>query len=95
MPFGIRAAYRLLENSYINKGFNTIEKIVSRWAPPSENDTKKYIQFVAEKTKINPKKVLIPQSYEYKTEIASIIQAMTKKENSYTIELNVITNAIS
>lgn len=94
MSFGIRAAFRLLQNSYINKGHNTINKIVTRWAPPSENDTNKYIDFVVSKTKISKDKVLIPTSFEYKTEIALIIQAMTKKETSHNLDLKTIENAI-
>lgn len=62
MEFGCRAALKILR-SYI-KGyeytgrtsrikFDTIEKIVSRWAPSSENNTERYIQFVSQKTGIN------------------------------------------
>jgi hypothetical protein len=42
MPFGYRAAFVTLA-TYLSRGWNTIEKIVSRWAPPIENDTEKYI----------------------------------------------------
>ena len=28
--------------------------MISRWAPPSENDTESYIQFVAESSRIDP-----------------------------------------
>lgn len=94
MKFGLLAAYKLLQNSYINKGYNTIEKIVNRWAPPSENATLKYIDFVSTKTKISKNKQLIPGSYEYKTELALIIQAMTKKETSYSMDLKTIQDVI-
>lgn len=44
---GWRAAFLLLKK-YINVyGCNTIEKIVKRWAPPSENATLTYINDVA------------------------------------------------
>lgn len=42
---GWRAAFKLL-NTYIRKGYNTPEKIVRRWAPPSENDTMNYVAYV-------------------------------------------------
>jgi hypothetical protein len=42
MPYGYRAAFITLA-TYISRGWNTLEKIISHWAPPSENDTEKYI----------------------------------------------------
>jgi len=45
MPYGYRAAFVIL-HTYLQRGENTIAKIVSRWAPPIENDTAKYIAFV-------------------------------------------------
>lgn len=45
--FGLRAGFCLL-NKYINvAGCNTIEKIISRWAPSTENATQKYIDYVS------------------------------------------------
>ena len=52
MQYGIRAGFIILRkyvtgyNGLTNK-FNTIEKIVRRWAPPTENVTQRYIDFVA------------------------------------------------
>lgn len=46
MEYGYRAALRTMR-TYINKyGANTIDKIISRWAPPSENNTLAYISNV-------------------------------------------------
>jgi hypothetical protein len=45
MPYGYRAGFVIL-HTYLMRGENTIAKIVSRWAPPNENDTEKYIAFV-------------------------------------------------
>lgn len=42
LEHGFRAALVLLCN-YHRKGYDSIEKIVTRWAPPSENNTKAYI----------------------------------------------------
>ena len=46
IKYGIRAACYLLMVSYRKKGIVTISEIVSRFAPSSENDTEKYIQYV-------------------------------------------------
>lgn len=44
--YGIRALMVILSN-YAKEGFNTVAAIITRWAPPSENDTKAYIASVA------------------------------------------------
>lgn len=46
--FGLRALMVLLRN-YLKKGLVTPEQIITRFAPPSENDTKSYIRFVEDK----------------------------------------------
>ena len=43
--YGYRAARIVLEN-YIKKGFNTIDKMIARFAPNNENDTKAYADYV-------------------------------------------------
>jgi len=42
MPYGYRAAFVALA-TYLSRGWNTIEIIISKWAPPAENDTEGYI----------------------------------------------------
>lgn len=46
VEYGFRAAYITLKN-YGQRGYNTIRKIVTRWAPPAENPTQTYIKYVA------------------------------------------------
>lgn len=43
--YGFRAAFILIYN-YMKQGNNTIRKIITKWAPPSENDTQNYIRNV-------------------------------------------------
>ena len=57
MPYGFRAALVLFRN-YIRKGDNTLAKIVAKWAPPTENHTGIYTSFVANKTGIDPERVI-------------------------------------
>lgn len=45
LNLGLRAGIKLLRN-YVRKGFNTPEKIISRFAPSSENNTKAYINYL-------------------------------------------------
>ncbi|MDR2916011.1 MAG: structural protein P5 [Tannerella sp.] len=53
MKYGYRAAFRTL-NTYIKKGFDTVDKIINRWAPPSENNTSSYITFIVKQTGFLP-----------------------------------------
>jgi stress response protein SCP2 len=68
---GIRALYKNLV-SYRNNGFNTVEKIISRWAPNTENNTASYIQSVAKYIQVNPKTIIPLNKYPHL--IASIIK---------------------
>lgn len=43
--WGVRAAMMIL-SKYRKRGLVTIEKIISTWAPPSENDTEAYIKYI-------------------------------------------------
>ncbi len=52
LKMGVRASVKVLQ-SYKNKhNVDTIEKLIGRWAPESENDTDGYIDFVAKKSGI-------------------------------------------
>lgn len=46
--YGMRAAYRLILN-YIKGDCGTLEDIIYRFAPPSENPTGKYLTYVVDK----------------------------------------------
>jgi hypothetical protein len=48
---GIRAIVKILL-SYQRQGFDTIAKMIDRWAPPAENDTAAYIADVCRIAKI-------------------------------------------
>lgn len=44
--YGLRAGFILLRNYVYKKDLWSVEKVVSRYAPPSENDTRGYISYV-------------------------------------------------
>lgn len=58
MKYGVRAAFKLLHNYIERYKLNTIEKIVRRWAPSSENNTEAYIKHVCEWTGFGRTQVL-------------------------------------
>jgi len=55
MAYGWRAAFVLLTRTYYHTyRLYTIRAIISRWAPPNENNTRAYIENVARLTGITP-----------------------------------------
>ena len=53
VKFGIRAMLRDLTND-IDKGKNTVRKLITEYAPPFENDTQKYIDVVSKAVGLTP-----------------------------------------
>lgn len=75
MEYGIRAGFKLMCN-HIN-GFggkrpkaNTIAKLIRVWAPPVENKTNKYIDFVAEHAGIGATDLIDVRNVELMVRIA-------------------------
>ena len=50
LAWGIRAAFCLLETYRRKYKAVCVEDIINRWAPPSENDTRKYVETVCRLT---------------------------------------------
>lgn len=73
---GYRAMSKILD-SYFKGGDNSVAEIVSRYAPPSENPTDDYIEFVAQEMNVDPSQPL-KNTPEIKAEL---IRAMVKFEN--------------
>lgn len=75
MEYGIRAGLRLIRN-HINgfKGtrpkMNTLKKLISVWAPPTENATSNYVEFVASHVGISSTAILDPNDRVQMTHIA-------------------------
>lgn len=90
---GYRAALALLRgDGYIGKGINTIEKIITKFAPPKENDTQGYINYVSNYTGIPKNKVI---SKHDKNSLINIVYAMSLVENntSEPVKIQAVKNA--
>ena len=66
MAYGYRAAWKILQSYYERfsrqgKPF-TVRNIISRWAPPTENDTEAYIISVLKLGSLGGKEKLLPPS---------------------------------
>jgi hypothetical protein len=77
MELGYRAMFKLLHN-YIDKGFDTISKMINRWAPTNENNTAAYINSIAKQTGISPDRLITKGDKE---RLIPIVTAMAKHEN--------------
>lgn len=54
MVFGVRALGKLLLNYFRSHGLDTVQTIINRYAPPSENMTGDYVRHVAEQIGVKP-----------------------------------------
>lgn len=70
---GIRAMARNLLAYNDKHGLNTVEGIINRWAPPSENKTSAYVQAVAKELGVRPGDVLNVREPETLTRLTSAI----------------------
>jgi hypothetical protein len=76
---GLRRMAKLLLGYEHNLHLDTIAKIVSRYAPPSENDTAAYIRDVAKRTGFGPGQHL---DLNNPGVLSALISAMTKHEDA-------------
>lgn len=73
--YGVRAGAKLIKRYMDHYQLRTIDSIVHRWAPPSENESDVYGQFVARRSGININTPLT------EAHIPAIIEAMIAFEN--------------
>jgi hypothetical protein len=84
MPYGYRAAFVTL-GIYLSRGWNTIEKIISRWAPPTENNTQAYIANVERWSGVPREKILTAADG---ADFIMIVTAMSFVENGVNTDIN-------
>ena len=73
-PQGIRCLARILLNYQDKRGLRTIEKIIWRWAPPSDdNPTESYVSFVCRRARIGRAHTLDLHRYE---DLRPIVEAI-------------------
>ena len=88
--YGLRAGFVLLRR-YINRyKLNTIEKIISRWAPSNENNTRAYINQVARGMKIDAN---TPLHYKDRNRMCALVYEMVYVENGQHIQMTEIVAA--
>lgn len=75
--YGIRAMARILRTYRERYDLFTVNGIISRWAPPSENPTSKYVAFVADRLAVDAYTDL---TFSDET-VAGLIEAIIRFEN--------------
>ncbi len=81
MPYGYRAMFVNIKG-YLANGLNTIEKIISSWAPPKDgNDTAAYITAVSKFVGKNPTDRIV---WTDTPTIRKIVTAISKQESGIT-----------
>ena len=76
--YGIRAMARVLRTYQRKHNLNTLSSIINRWAPPSENNTRAYIQSISRETGFAPDQLL---NLEDNNQLADLMNAMIRHEN--------------
>lgn len=76
LRWGLRAMIRDIMND-ISEGTNTLRSLINEYAPPHENDTENYINFVSNLTGILPSERLLLN----KTVITALVKAKVAMEN--------------
>jgi len=72
---GIRAIARILNTYQTKYGINTVEGIISRWAPPHENNTDAYIAHAEKVLKVSRLEPIGREHYE------KLIRVIIQHEN--------------
>lgn len=78
MAYGYRAIFKILRNYQRNYKLDTIRKMISRWAPESENNTLAYVMTVSSRSGIPADD---PVSADNREMMIRIVAAMSYVEN--------------
>ena len=73
IEYGLRAAFCILRRYIRRYHKNTVPAIVSTWAPASENNTKRYIDIVCQRSGISQTQQI---RFEDKTTMCKLVEAM-------------------
>lgn len=87
MEWGVRAAFIILRRYIQRYGLNTIARIIAKWAPANENNTRAYVKAVATKVGISPDAQV---KYEDEQLMCSIADAMIRVECGQSIDMAII-----
>jgi hypothetical protein len=76
--YGIRAGAKVLLTYQRKHKLRTVSRIINRWAPPHENATTNYINFVAQKLGVDPEERI---DVENRDTLTKLVKAIIRFEN--------------
>lgn len=85
IEWGYRAMFVLLHTYAVKHGCRTLRDIISRYAPPSENNTESYICRVADATHLSPDE---PISTTDAAVMTAVVAAMSAVENGVAAKMS-------
>lgn len=85
MAYGYRAAFKTLDTYRNQHRCRYLADFITRWAPPSENDTSAYIRIVAQRARLSD--VSMVDTRNEKT-MCDIVAAMTFVENGVEADMD-------
>lgn len=90
--YGFRAMIEILRH-YYKEGLTTLSKMITKYAPPSENDTEAYIKYVSTYTGIDPDADM--NDVLYSPQIKDVVNTMAIHEQGiqYTFESDILQKA--
>ena len=89
MEWGIRAAFCILSTYARKHHIHCVRDIIRRWAPPSENDTRRYVSNVCAWTGFAPLQRLT------QCEWPQLVRAMARQESGIVLDDSVIGRAFA
>lgn len=78
MPYGYRAAFKLLRNYQTKHGCRLLADFINRWAPPTENATTTYIDVVCKRAGLKPETLV---NTRHELLMRRLVAAMSFVEN--------------
>lgn len=90
MTYGLRAGLIIIRTYMTKYKLTTIHSIVTRWAPPSENDTNAYVKSVSSMMRMHAL-----QTFDFgdRGRIVALLSAMCKVETGISIDQKLIESA--
>ena len=82
MEYGYRAAFVLMRNK-ISQGYDTVEKLIGVWAPPTENNTNGYIARVCATALLDPSDRINRNDRDTLTKMAYAMSIVENDSNKY------------
>ncbi len=90
MLYGLRAGFIILRRYIRRYNLNTVQLIISRWAPRSENDTNAYVSTVCAKTGLQPDQ---PINFADQETMTKLVSAMCLVECGQPVDIAQIIKA--